>query len=157
MKIPSPEITTIQALRGDVARQLARYANRVGVSQVIAAKQLRLPQPTLSKIINGHVSDISLELLIRVAVRAGLPMTLQTGQVPQEAGAFRSIAHSRSTKVFRSKLGDAAHQSLILSEAGLTPSQRLEAFFEHNQLLGALHQAGRIAEAQRVRKDLFEA
>jgi predicted XRE-type DNA-binding protein len=157
MDIPSPDVATIQALRSDVALQIARYARRLGISQGVAAKQLGLPQPTLSKIINGHVSDISLELLIRVAVRAGLPMTLQTGHVPQEAGAFSSVAHSRSTQVSRSKLGDAAQQSLIRSETSLTPSQRLEAFLEHNQLLGALHQAGRVAEAQRVRKDLIEA
>jgi hypothetical protein len=46
---------------------------------------------------------------------------------------------------------------LIQSEARLTPPQRLEAFLEHNQLLGALHQAGRVAEAQRKRKDPFKA
>jgi predicted XRE-type DNA-binding protein len=157
MSIPSPDIATVQALRSDVALQLARYTHRLGVSQVIAARQLGLPQPTLSKIINGRVSDISLELLIRVAVRAGLPMTLQTGHVPQEAGAFSSGIHSRSTRVFPPKLGDAARQSVRQSEASLTPSQRLEAFLQHNQLLGALHEAGRAAEAQRVRKDLFEA
>ena len=65
MDMTSPDIATIQALRGDVARQIARYAQRVGASQLVAAKQLGIPQPTLSKIINGHVSDISLELLIR--------------------------------------------------------------------------------------------
>jgi predicted XRE-type DNA-binding protein len=157
MDVPSPDVAAIQTLRSDVALQLARYARRLGISQGVAAKQLGLPQPTLSKIINGHVSDISLELLIRVAVRAGLPLTLQTGHVPQEAGAFSSVTHARSTQVSRSKLADAAHQSLIRSETSLTPSQRLEAFLEHNQLLGALHQAGRVAEAQRVRKDLIEA
>ena len=157
MKMPSPDIATVRALRGDVAVQLARYAQRMGVSQVVAAKRLGLPQPTLSKIINGRVSDVSLELLIRIAVRAGLPMTLQTGLVPQEAGAFASGTHSRSTRAFQSKLGDAARQYMINSEASLTPSQRLEAFLEHNQLLGALHQAGHAAEAQRVRKALFKA
>src|ERR1700688_3059583 len=157
MNIPSPDIATVRALRSDVAVQLARYAHRMGVSQVVAAKRLGLPQPTLSKIINGRVSDVSLELLIRVAVRAGLPMTLQTGLVPQEAGAFSSGNHSHSTRAFRSKLGDMARQSFLQYEAGLTPSQRLEAFLEHNQLLGALHQAGHAAEAQRARKALFKA
>jgi predicted XRE-type DNA-binding protein len=155
--MPSPDIATVQALRSDVALQLARYAHRMGATQVAAAKRLGLPQPTLSKIINGRVSDVSLELLIRVAVRAGLPMTLQTGHVPQEAGAFSSGTHSRSTRVVRSMLGDAARKSLIQSEGRLTPSQRLEAFLEHNQLLGALQEAGRAAEAQRVRKALPEA
>jgi predicted XRE-type DNA-binding protein len=156
MSLPSPDIATVQALRSDVALQLMRYAHRMGATQVVAAKQLGLPQPTLSKIINGRVSDVSLELLIRVAVRAGLPMTLQTGHVPQEAGAFSSGLHSRSTRAVRSMLADAARKSLIQSEGSLTPSQRLEAFLEHNQLLGALHQAGRAAEAQRVRKALHE-
>jgi predicted XRE-type DNA-binding protein len=157
MSALSPDIATVRALRSDFAIQLARYTHRMGVSQLVAAKRLGLPQPTLSKIINGRVSDVSLELLIRVAVRAGLPMTLQTGLVPQEAGAFSSGTHARSTRAFRSKLADVARQLLIQSEASLTPSQRLEAFLEHNQLLGALHQAGHAAEAQRVRKALFKA
>lgn len=151
MDVPS-DIATVRALRSDVALQLARYTKRMGVNQILAARQLGLPQPTLSKIINGHVSDVSLELLIRVAVRASLPITLQTGRVPQEAGAFSSGTKSQSFRAFQSKIGDAARQSVIQSEASLTPSQRLEAFLEHNQLLGALHQAGRVAEAQRVRK-----
>jgi len=146
-----------RALRTDVALQLARYTHRMGLTQVAAARQLGLPQPTLSKIINGRVSDLSLELLIRVAVRAGLPITLQTGRVPQEAGAFSSGTHSCAARRFRSRLGDAARQSLIQSEGSLSPAQRLDAFLEHNQLLGALYQAGRAAEAQRVQRALSDA
>jgi predicted XRE-type DNA-binding protein len=154
----SADIATVQALRSDVALQLARYTQRMGATQIEAARQLGLPQPTLSKIINGRVSDVSLELLIRIAVRAGLFITLQTGRVPQEAGAFNSNSgtHSGSSRAFRSKLGDAARQSLVQSESRLTPSQRLQAFLEHNQLQSALHQAGRAAEAQRVRKALHK-
>jgi transcriptional regulator with XRE-family HTH domain len=127
----------------------------MGVTQIAAAKQLGVPQPTLSKVINGRVSDLSLELLIRVAVRAGLPITLQTGLVPQEAGAFSSPTRSPSSRASQHKLGDFARQSLIQSESSrLTPSQRLEAFLEHCQLVCALHEAGRVAEAQRARKAL---
>ncbi len=144
----------VQRLRSDVALQLARYTQRMGVTQVESAKQLGLPQPTLSKIINGRVSDLSLELLIRVAVRAGLPITLQTGLVPEEAGAYSSPARSLSSS--RSKLGDAARQSLMQSESSrLTPSQRLEAFLEHSQLVCALREAGRVAETQRMRKAAY--
>ena len=150
MEVPT-DIATVQSLRSDVALQLARHVNRMGATQVVAAKQLGLPQPTLSKIINGRVSDVSLELLVRVAVRAGLPLALQTGHVPQEAGAFSSGTHALSTRAVPSEVGNAARRSLIQSEGRLTPAQRLEAFLEHNQLLGALHEAGRIAEAQRVR------
>jgi predicted XRE-type DNA-binding protein len=155
MKLIPADGVAIQRLRSDVALQLARYTHRMGVSQITAARQLGLPQPTLSKIINGRVSDLSLELLIRVAVRAGLPLTLQTGLVPQEAGAFSSPTRFRSSRASQSKLGDAARQSLIQSESSrLTPSQRLEAFLEHSQLVCALHEAGRAADAQRARKAL---
>jgi predicted XRE-type DNA-binding protein len=147
-----PDMATVHALRRDVALQLARLIQRMAVSQVVAAKQLGLPQPTLSKIINGRVSDVSLELLIRTAARAGLPMTLQTGRVPQEAGAYVSGAHSRPSRTFQSRLGEEARESLSQSASRLTPTERLQAFVEHNQLLGALHQAGRVAEAQRERK-----
>ena len=134
----SADTATVQALRRDVALQLARHVNRMGATQVVAAKRLGLPQPTLSKIINGRVSDVSLELLVRVAVRAGLPITLQTGHVPQEAGAFISGTHLRSTRAVSSKLAEAARRSLIQSAGSLTPSQRLEAFLEHNQSLGVI-------------------
>jgi predicted XRE-type DNA-binding protein len=148
------DIAGVQRLRSDVALQLARYIHRMGVTQVVAAKQLGLPQPTLSKIINGRVSDLSLELLIRVAVRAGLALTLQTGLVPQEAGAFSSRTRSRSSAASQSKLADAARQSLIESESGLTPTQQLEAFLEHSQLVCALHEAGSAAEGRRARRAL---
>ncbi len=154
MAMLPPDIAAIQRLRSDVALQLARYTGRMGVTQNEAAMQLRVPQPTLSKIINGRVSDLSLELLIRVVIRAGLPIALQTGLVPQEAGAFSSRTRSRSSEASRSKLGDAARQCLILAESGLTPTQRLEAFLEHSQLLCALHEAGRAAEVRRARKAL---
>jgi predicted XRE-type DNA-binding protein len=154
MTYASPDSATVQALRSDVALQLARFIRGLGITQVAAAKRLGLPQPTLSKIINGRVSDVSLELLIRAAARAGLAMTLQTGRVPQEAGAFVSGTYSRSYRASRSKLGEEAQESLNQSASRLTPTERLQAFLEHNQLLGALHQAGRNAEAQRVRKAL---
>ena len=37
---------------------------------------------------HGRVSQLSLELLIRIAVRAGLPVVLQTGKDAEEAGVF---------------------------------------------------------------------
>lgn len=145
------DIATVQALRSDVALQIARHARRMGVNQLEAAKQLGLPQPTLSKIVNGRVSDLSLELLIRTAARAGLAMTLHTGRVPQEAGAFVSGTHSPSSRSSRSRLGEQARESLNESASRLTPTERLQAFLEHNELMGALHQAGRVAEAKRER------
>lgn len=141
----SSDLATIRALRKEVALQLARFARGLGVTQVVAARQLGLPQPTLSKILNGRVSDLSLELLIRTAARAGLPMTLQIGRVPHEAGAFVSRARSRSSRPSPSRLGEETRDSLNASASRLTPAEQLQAFLEHNQLLATLHKAGRTA------------
>jgi len=142
--VDASEDETIDALRGDVALQIARATGRGGVTQTEAAKRLGIPQPTLSKIVNGRVEDISLELLIRIAVRAGLPLALQTGRGPEEAGAFRTLARQRAP---RSTVDAAARESRLLAEQRLTPTQRLEAFLEHNQLLAELHRSGRAASA----------
>ncbi|GAC1459415.1 MAG: hypothetical protein PVS2B1_20640 [Candidatus Dormibacteraceae bacterium] len=142
-----PDFETVHALRSDVALQIARYAERLGVSQIAAAKQLDVPQPTLSKIVNGHTSDFSLELLLRIAVRAGLRITLQTGLIPQEAGAYVTAARPASARALPSKIAARAHASMKASLRELTPAQRLEAFLEHNQLASELRETGRAAQA----------
>lgn len=147
--MPSDE-ATIQSLRRDIALQVSRVARRLGDTQIAAARRLGIPQPTLSKIINGRVSDLSIEFLLRVAVRAGLPITLQTGRDAEEAGAFVSGLARGNTRALGSKLARQARESLSESERRLTPAERLEAFLEHNQLLGAFQQAARAAEQRRV-------
>jgi len=142
-----PDFETVHALRSDVAHQIARYTERLGISQLAAAKQLDAPQPTLSKIVNGHTSNLSLELLLRIAVRAGLRITLQTGLFPQEAGAFSSAGRPSSARAFPSKVAARTHTSMKGSLRELTPAQRLEAFLEHNQLASELCETGRAAQA----------
>jgi predicted XRE-type DNA-binding protein len=144
------EEATIQSLRSDIALQVSRVARRLGDTQWVAARRLGIPQPTMSKIINGRVSDLSIEFLLRIAVRAGLAITLQTGRAAEEAGAFVSGLGRRSIQSPESKLAKEARKSLRESELRLTPAERLEAFLEHNQLITAFHQAGRAAEQRQV-------
>lgn len=141
------DFETVHALRSDVALQIARHTARLGISQLAAAKQLDVPQPTLSKIVNGHTSDLSLELLLRIAVHAGLRITLQTGLIPQEAGAFVSVGRPSSARAFPSKIAIRTHALLKESLRELTPAQRLDAFVEHNQLASELRETGRAAQA----------
>jgi len=145
-----PDVETVHALRSDVAHQIARYTERLGVSQLSAAKELGVPQPTLSKIVNGRTSDLSLELLLRIAVRAGMRITLQTGLIPEEAGAFVAGVRPPSVRAIPSSIAEHAHARLRDSLRKLSPSERLEAFVEHNQLLGELHSAGRAATTGHV-------
>jgi predicted XRE-type DNA-binding protein len=143
-----PDVETVHALRSDLAHQISRYMARLGVSQVSAAKELGVPQPTLSKIVNGRTSDLSLELLLRIAVRARMPITLQTGNSPQEAGAFVSGVRPTSARARPSSNAERIEARLKESLRELTPTERLEAFVEHNQLLGELHSAGHAATAR---------
>ena len=146
------DVSTVLALRSDVAHQIARKVKQLGLSQLAAARHLGIPQPTVSKIVNGRIADLSLELLIRIAVRAGLTMTLQTGRVPEEAGAFVSECSGRATRAQCSALNDAARITLARSERDMTPTQKLHAFLEHNSLIEQLRTAGRTAEAERTRR-----
>ena len=136
---------TIQALRSDVALQISRFMEREKLSQAAAAKLLRIPQPTLSKVANGRVSDLSLELLIRIAVRAGLLLVLQIGAVPEEAGSFVSGTAPPARQGQRSKLADDARDELLAATREMTPEQRLLAHVKHSELVAKLHRAGRRA------------
>jgi predicted XRE-type DNA-binding protein len=141
---------TIKSLRRDIALQVSKIVRRSGNTQVAVARRLGIPQPTLSKIKNGRVHDLSIELLLRVAIRAGLVLTLQTGRDAKEAGAFISGLVRGSARANESKLANEARKSLEASGKNLTAAERLEAFLQHNQLLAVLHQAGRAAEQKRV-------
>ncbi len=142
----SPEIATIQILRRDLALQIARFVAESGQRQVDSASDLAIPQPTLSKIMNARVADLSLELLIRIAVRAELPIVLQTGKHPSEAGVYvsRPPAPNRRTV---SRLADRARAELAAVERRQTPGQRLETQLEHSELLAELHRSGTVSRA----------
>lgn len=140
----------ILSLRRDIALQVSRVVQRSGDTQSLAARWLGIPQPTLSKIINGRVSDLSVEFLLRVALRAGLAMTLQTGRHAEEAGAFVSGLARANAQAPGSRLAQDARRSLMESGRRFSPAERLEAFVEHNELLAAIHQAGHAAEQRRV-------
>ncbi len=142
----SPDMATVQALRRDLALQLARFVERGGMSQVAAARLLRIPQPTLSKIVNARVSELSLELLIKVAVRARIPLVMQTGKDPGEAGVFVS-GIVMLERVPRSRLAEQARREEDANSLRLTPEQRLGVQLRHSELLAELHQAGKNSRA----------
>lgn len=137
------DVSTVRALRRDVALQIARFLDRQQLSQTTAAKLLQIPQPTLSKIVNGRVDELSLELLIRIAVRAGLQLVLQTGAVPEEAGAFVAVGLPGARQGMRSRLADDARDALTATARDMTPEQRLHAHLRHSELVTSLQRAGR--------------
>lgn len=143
MSGPPTDVTIIQALRADVALQIARFLEKRQLSQAAASKLLRIPQPTLSKIANGRVSGLSLELLIRIAVRAGLQLVLQTAAAAEEAGAYVAGSVPTADTRARSRLAEEARDALLATARSMTPEQRLNAHVKHSELVASLHQAGR--------------
>ncbi|MGH8263833.1 MAG: XRE family transcriptional regulator, partial [Steroidobacteraceae bacterium] len=145
------DLATIQALRGDLALQIARAVRARALTQTQAAGKLGIPQPTLSKIANGRTAELSLELLIRIAVRLQLPLVLQTGAAPEEAGVFVRAQPAEGAGT-RSKLAASAREGLVESARHLGPEARLNAVLEHNRLVTALRDAGRRKGARASRR-----
>ena len=138
----SPDQATVQALRSDLALQIARHVGREGQTQAASAKRLGIPQPTMSKIMRGRVELVSLELLLRIAARAGLPVVLQTGKDPSEAGVYVSGHATTRPARIKSGVAEAARSAVSESARSMTPEKRLEAHLKHSELVGALHRAG---------------
>jgi predicted XRE-type DNA-binding protein len=76
------EAVTLQ-IRSQLAVTLEQYIERKGWSQSQAAQTLKIPQPTVSKIINGNTDKLSVEFLIKLMVRAGLPIEIHSGRIRQ--------------------------------------------------------------------------
>jgi predicted XRE-type DNA-binding protein len=136
------EEESIRALRGDLALQIARHVARAGASQAAMAERLGIPQPTLSHIVRGRVEAISLELMLRVAIRAGLSVLLQTGRDPLEAGVYAANPAPCETTRTASRVADEARRATREGARPLTPEQRLAAHLRHNELVTALKRAG---------------
>lgn len=136
------EQATIQALRGDLALQIARHVGRSEASQAATARRLGIPQPTLSKIMRGQVDAISLELMLRIAMRAGLSVVLQTGAEPAEAGVYATGVVSSGPARITSRMADEARRATGENARSLTPEMRLATHLKHNELVAALHRAG---------------
>jgi predicted XRE-type DNA-binding protein len=74
-----PEEAAALHIRSQLAAALEHYIDRKGWSQAEAARSLKIPQPTVSKIVNGNVDKLSIEFLVKLMVRAGLPVGISGG------------------------------------------------------------------------------
>jgi len=51
-------------MRSQLAATLEQHIEHRGWSQTQAARELKVPQPTISKIVNGNVERLSIEFLV---------------------------------------------------------------------------------------------
>ena len=138
------DTATIQRLRADVARQISRFIDGKKLTRAAAAKLLQIPQSTVVKILSGRVSRLSLDQLMKVSVRAGLHLVVQTGAVPEEAGAFLSMSEPNSRQEKHPKPADRQRDEMQEMVRALTPEQRLYVQFKHSQLITTLYRAGTV-------------
>jgi predicted XRE-type DNA-binding protein len=75
-----PEKAAALHIRSQLAAALEYHIERKGWSQTEAARALKVPQPTVSKIVNGNIEKLSIEFLIKLMVRAGLSVSISGGR-----------------------------------------------------------------------------
>ena len=73
----SPEEAAELEVRGALLRGLQDWLNASGQTQADLAKQLGVTQARVSDIKRGKINSFSLDLLFRIAVRAGLHPRLE--------------------------------------------------------------------------------
>lgn len=68
-----------RAIRAEIAARIEILITARRMTQRQAANLFRVPQPTISKIVNGRLANLSLAFLIRMLIRAGLPFEIRRG------------------------------------------------------------------------------
>jgi predicted XRE-type DNA-binding protein len=89
-----PEEAAALHIRSQLAAALEYHIERKGWSQTEAARALKVPRPTVSKIVNGNIEKLSIEFLIKLMVRAGLPVSISGGR---SASGRQGTHHSAAT------------------------------------------------------------
>jgi predicted XRE-type DNA-binding protein len=72
------------ALRSEIAARLSLLIEERNLKQKEAANLFKIPQPTVSKIINGNIDKLSLAFFVRLLVRADIPFAICRGKASPE-------------------------------------------------------------------------
>jgi predicted XRE-type DNA-binding protein len=75
--LPNPEEHRAKA---DLVIQIAKIIERDGLTQVAAAKRMKLSQPDVSKILKGHFDRFSIERLLLLLRRLGQDVTIEVAE-----------------------------------------------------------------------------
>jgi predicted XRE-type DNA-binding protein len=72
------EAAALQA-RVTLAVEIERYIEKNGLTQAKAAAAFGVPQPTISKIVRGDLSRLSVEYLLKMLARVGVTVQMVAG------------------------------------------------------------------------------
>jgi predicted XRE-type DNA-binding protein len=68
------------AIRAEIAARIALWIEDHQLKQKDAARLFKVPQPTISKIASGNISNLSLGFFVRMLLRADLPFKICRGK-----------------------------------------------------------------------------
>ena len=77
-----PEAAANMRLRSELLSALRQVITGWGLIQTEAARRLNMPPSRLSHLLRGRINQFSLDALIKLAVRAGLSVTLRIDPPP---------------------------------------------------------------------------
>ena len=73
----APHEAEVLLLRAELAEALRRWMDRKALTQAQAAKHLGIAQPRVSEIMRGKVELLSLDYLVGLCAKAGIPVGLK--------------------------------------------------------------------------------
>ncbi|MEK6806533.1 MAG: XRE family transcriptional regulator [Pseudomonadota bacterium] len=73
----APHEAAVMLLRAELAESLRVWMERKKLSQAQVAKKLDIAQPRVSEIVRGKVELMSLDYLVGLCAKAGLPLNLK--------------------------------------------------------------------------------
>jgi predicted XRE-type DNA-binding protein len=73
---PAPE-AAVMLLRAQLAEALRVWMEREKLTQARAAKRLQIGQPRVSEVVRGKVELLSLDYLVRLCAKAGIPVAVR--------------------------------------------------------------------------------
>ncbi len=72
-----PHEAEVMLLRAQLAEALRQWIGREQLTQALAAKRLGVAQPRVSEIARGKVELLSLDFLVGLCAKAGIPVGLK--------------------------------------------------------------------------------
>jgi predicted XRE-type DNA-binding protein len=72
-----PHEATVMFLRAQLAEALRAWMEQEGLTQADAAKKLGIAQPRVSEITRGKVELLSLDYLVGLCAKAGIPVKMR--------------------------------------------------------------------------------
>ncbi len=111
---------TERALRVEIALRVELLIRDRRLTQKEAARLFGVPQPTISKIVNGKLANLSLGFLIRMLVRAGLPFSIRRGSHAEDIEV--SIGDRGATSATR------RDEIVVAADTARTPGVDIRSF-----------------------------